>query len=236
MLSRLPGLSVVVPAFNEEATLESVVRDVLSVAPGLAAESEVIIIDDGSTDKTPAIADGLAGSDPRVRVVHHERNLGFGGTQKTGFREAKLPFITLIPADGQFPAGDLQRFLPFAEEADVVLGYRIGRRDSLGRRIQTAVFKMVFRHLLGLRFKDINWVKLYRRDAVRFIDIQSRRIGVDAEVVAKIMRRGGKVKEVEVSYVPRRAGVASGSQPAVLVKTLLELSRLWWDLKTGKIQ
>lgn len=232
---RLPGLSILVPAYNEEASLESVVDDLLAVVPKVALESEILIIDDGSTDQTPAIADRLSASHSGVRAIHHPRNLGFGAVQRTGFSQTKLPFITLVPGDGQFPASDLSRFLPYAGEADIVLGYRTHRADSLQRRLQTAVFRWVTHRMLGLNFRDINWVKLYRREAITGVEIRSRKIGADAEVLVQVLARGGRVREVEVSYVPRQSGVASGARLWVVFQTVVELLRIWLHRIIGKI-
>ena len=136
---RLPGLSIIVPAYNEESTLKRVVQELLSIAPEVALESEIIIIDDGSGDRTPAIADQLAAAHPSVRAIHHPRNSGWGAVQRTGFHEARFPFLTLVPGDGQFPVADLSRFLPYAADSDIVLGYRTHRADNFQRRLQTAV-------------------------------------------------------------------------------------------------
>ena len=222
-MKKLPGWSILVPAYNEEKTLEKVVRELLGILPSLADDFEILIIDDGSSDGTGKIADELAGKESRVRVVHHATNRGFGGTQSTGFRQAHMPYITLVPGDAQFPAGDLRKFAPLADEADIVLGYRVDRRDSWGRRFQTAVFRQVLRVLFGFMYRDINWVKLYRREKVAGIEIVSRKAGVDAEVLLKALRRGARVKEVQVGYLPRQAGVAASSRPTVIAATVIEL-------------
>jgi len=224
----LSGLSIIVPAFNEERTLEPVIADILGAAAGIARQFEILIIDDGSTDSTSSIALRLAKLHPEIRVLRHERNLGFGATQRTGFAQARLPFVTLVPADGQFPAGDLARFLPAIGDADIVLGYRAVRPDGLFRRVQSRVFQFLVRRVLRLPFRDVNWVKLYRREAIAGIELDNRRAGADAELLARALQRGARIKEVEVSCLPRKAGVASGSRPAVILKTAFELMRVWW--------
>lgn len=227
-MTPLSGLSIIVPAFNEERTLEPVIADILGAAAGIARQFEILIIDDGSTDSTSSIALRLAKLHPEIRVLRHERNLGFGATQRTGFAQARLPFVTLVPADGQFPAGDLARFLPAIGDADIVLGYRAVRPDGLFRRVQSRVFQFLVRRVLRLPFRDVNWVKLYRREAIAGIELDNRRAGADAELLARALQRGARIKEVEVSCLPRKAGVASGSRPAVILKTAFELMRVWW--------
>lgn len=234
--AKLPGLTLAIPAYNEEATLEEVARAALAEAPALAERWELLIVDDASRDSTGAIADRLAAELPGVRAVHHPENRGFGGAQQTVFREAKEPWVTLVPADGQFPAGDLARFLPAAGEADIVLGCRSGRADPAVRRALTWGFGLFTRLALGLPLKDINWVKLYRTELVKDLSIESRRIGVDAEVIVKASLKGARFQEVKVGYLPRRAGEASSTHLPTVVRTLKELLTVWVKLRLGALR
>ncbi|MBI5624293.1 MAG: glycosyltransferase family 2 protein [Elusimicrobia bacterium] len=230
----LPGLTVAIPAYNEEASLEAVVRACVEAAPGVAEAWEVLIVDDASTDGTPALADRLAGL-PGVRVIHHPENRGFGGSQQTAFESAAQPFIVLVPGDGQFPASDIPVLVEGRGSADIVLGVRVHREDPLQRRVQTRALSFVTRQLLGLRFRDVNWVKLYRTELVRGLCIESRRIGVDSEVLLKTKARGARFAEVEVSYLPRSAGKAASTHLPTVLRTAGELFGLWLKLKTGKL-
>src|SRR5438552_3211160 len=124
----LDGLSIIVPCYNEEGSLESVVRDVVENAARCARTWEVIIVNDGSKDRSGGIADRLVGERPELRVIHHSRNAGFGAAFQTGIAQARYGHLMLIPADGQFPAEDMARFLPRAD-ADIVVGYRVDRPD-----------------------------------------------------------------------------------------------------------
>ncbi|MBI4676602.1 MAG: glycosyltransferase family 2 protein [Elusimicrobia bacterium] len=234
-LKKLEGLTIAVPAYNEEATLEPVVRECLAVAPAVAAAFEVLIIDDASRDRTPALAESLAGL-PGVRVVHHQENRGFGGSQETAFREAAQPFIVLVPGDGQFPPADIPLLVRAAPQADIVLGYRTERKDPLQRRIQTRALSFVARRLLGLPFRDVNWVKLYRTKLVRGLSIESRRIGVDCEVLLKAKARGARFSEAMVSYLPRSGGSAASLRLPTVLKTAGELFGLWLRLKRGTLR
>jgi glycosyltransferase involved in cell wall biosynthesis len=227
----LSGLSVVVPAFNEAGSLARVVRDVHRVAAQMAEQHEIIIIDDGSRDDTPRIAAGLAAEIAAVRLIRHARNRGFGGSQITGFGAARHEFVSLVPADGQFDADDLPRFAPLLADADVVVGYRVQRADSWRRRVNTRVFAWVMRLLFGVRLRDINWVKLFRRSVLDGLELESRGIGVDAEVVVKAMLRGCRFAELQVSYLPRQTGVSTGDKPVNVAITVWELLVLFWRLR-----
>ena len=225
---RLSGLSAIVTAYNEEGSLETVVETLKDVLPTLAENFEIIIVDDGSRDATPRIANRLAEQDTGVRVIHHPFNVGFGGAQKSGFLHSRYEWITVIPGDNQFDPRDLARYLPFTEEADIIIGYRVNRRDSWMRRLNTRVFRLVIRSMFGVTLRDINWVKLFRKSMVDVLDLQFRGIGVDAEVVVKAARAGCRFAELEVGYRPRRTGVSTGDKPINVLITIVELMYLRW--------
>ncbi len=226
--SRLPGLTVVVPAYNEEGALATVVRNVLRVGAGIADRLEVLVINDGSRDRTREIAESLVAEDLRVRLINHPFNLGFGASQKSGFGHATQEFITLVPADNQFDVECLGRYVPLIADADVVVGYRVNRGDRFIRRVNTKVFRWVMRALFGVRLRDINWVKLFRKRILDGIDIEFKGIGVDAEVIVKAARRGGRFAELPVSYLPRTTGRSTGDKPLNVIITVLELIILWY--------
>ena len=225
---RLPGLTVVVPAYNEEGALATVVRNVLRVGAGIADRLEVLVINDGSRDRTREIAESLVAEDLRVGLICHPFNLGFGAPQKSGFGPAPQEFITLVPADNQFDVECLGRYVPLISDADVVVGYRVNRGDRFIRRVNTKVFRWVMRALFGVRLRDINWVKLFRKRILDGIDIEFKGIGVDAEVIVKAARRGCRFAELPVSSLPRTTGRSTGDKPLNVIITVLELVILWY--------
>ncbi len=221
---KLPGLSVIVTAYNEEGALEDVVEAVRRVAPQIAEKHEILIINDGSRDRTAEIANRLGEKYPaEVRPIHHPFNLGFGGAQKTGFINSRYEWCSLVPGDHQFYPEDLSHFLPFTKTADIVVGYRVGRKDSRMRRLNTKAFRFVMRLLFGVTLRDINWVKLFRKSLVAGLDLEFRGIGVDAEVVVKAARNGCRFAETQVGYHPRTTGVSTGDKFINVVITILEL-------------
>ncbi len=229
---RLPGLSVVVPAFNEEGSLERVVRAVSKVASEIAERYEVIVIDDGSKDGTKEIARRLARERPdTIRAIRHPFNLGFGAGQKSGFGHARHEYVTLVPADGQFDVECLRKYVPLVKDHDVAVGYRVNRKDSWRRRVNTRIFRWIMRLLFGVKLRDVNWVKLFRRSILDGIDIESKGIGVDAEVMVKAKQLGCRFAEVEVSYLPRTTGKSTGDKLLNVIITILELLILFWRVR-----
>lgn len=143
-------LSVFFPAYNEGANIEKTVRQALAVARDLSeiSEFEIIIVDDGSTDRTGEIADRLAADITEVRTVHHKPNRGYGGALKTGFANARFEWVCFTDSDGQFDFSEIKKFLAKKDEADLVLGYRLSRADSFLRRLYTWGWVLLPRLLL----------------------------------------------------------------------------------------
>jgi dTDP-L-rhamnose 4-epimerase len=220
------GLSVIVPAYNEAGNLESIVRYLASEVEALVPDFEIVLVNDGSRDGTGVIADRLAAEDERVRVVHHPFNIGFGAAQKSGFRAARNTWVVVVPADHQFDARDLGRLWERRVDADLVGSRRVARRDPLPRRLVSAVYNAGMRARYGLPLRDINWVKLWRRALFDQIAIESTGFGVDAEIVAKAVRLGYRVAEVDVPHHPRTWGTPTGIRLGTLWRTGWELWRI----------
>jgi glycosyltransferase involved in cell wall biosynthesis len=234
MTERLSSLTIIIPAYNEEGSLEKVVRAALSTAEDISQAFEIIIINDGSRDRTREIAERLAEKEPMIRVINHPFNLGFGAAQKSGFGQARYDHVTLVPADDQFDTECLKKFVPLIDGADCVVGYRVNRADPLHRRINTRIFRWVMRVLFGVKLRDINWVKLFRRKILDGLEINFQGIGVDAEVVVKAMQRGCRFRETEVSYRPRIAGESTGDRPLNVFITVIELLVLWYRFRIAR--
>ncbi len=219
------SLSVVVPAYNEEANLSGVVDGLVRVLSGATKAYEIIIVDDGSTDGTRALAEKLAKKNPCTRVLTHPKNLGFGEAEKTGYGAARLEFVTLIPADNQFHAEQILPFLPLAEGFDVVAGYRKKRNDPFLRVLTAAVYSRVVNLLFGVPVRDIDWVKLYRAKPLQSLSICSHSCFVDAEILIRLHRQGARFAEIPVEHFPRKKGQATGVNLRRVLDTVAELIR-----------
>lgn len=220
----LSSLTVAVPAYNEEESLSNVINQLRQYLPTLAHYYEILIINDGSRDKTRDIANTLTQQDLHIKVVHHPFNIGYGGAQKSAILQSCCDYITIIPADGQFNLDDLPRYVQAIEDCDIAVGYRRYRKtDSWQRKINTFVFRAVMNGLFGVSLKDTNWVKLIRRNIFDGMEISSRGICIDAELMFKARLRRCRFKEIPVGYKPRRTGVSSGDRPLNILITILEL-------------
>lgn len=222
-------LSIFIPAYNEEGNLEKVVNLALLVVGELVEDYEILIIDDGSKDATGEIADRLAENNPRIHVIHHLFNLGFGGAQKSGYLQSKLDYVMIIPADGQFDLRQIKDFVEQAEDYDIVAGYRKNRVDSLKRKINTWNLNILLRILFGLHIRDTQWVKLIKRSILKDVKLESRGAFVDAEILIKAKRRGYLIKEIATTHLPRSSGQSHGDNFWVVTMALYELLRLRWQ-------
>jgi len=223
----IEGVSVVLPALDEEATIEAVTEAVRDACHALGLRFEIIIVDDGSRDGTGDRAAHLARRDPRVRVIRHHRNRGYGAALRSGFSAATLPWLFFTDADGQFEPRDLRLLIPLTQHADIVAGYRARRSDPFHRRLYGRLFGRMVRVLLGVRSRDVNCAfKLMRRELVVALGLRSEGAVVNAELLGKAARAGARIAEVGVRHRPRRAGRPTGGDPRVIVRALRELVAL----------
>lgn len=227
----LPELSACVPAHDEEANLEAAAGDLLAELPRVAARWELILVDDGSRDRTGALADELARRHPEVRVVHHARNRGYGAAVRSGLAAARYAYVFLTDGDRQFDPGEIPRLVAALDGADVAVGYRARRADPLGRRLSGRAWNLLVRVLFGLPVRDVNCAfKLFRRSALDGVALRAEGAAVSVELLAALRRRGHRIVELPVGHRPRRAGTPSGGSPRVALRALVELWRLRRDL------
>jgi glycosyltransferase involved in cell wall biosynthesis len=234
--ARLAELSYFFPAHDEEGNVEPLVEEALATLPGLADRFEVIIVDDGSRDRTAEIADRLVGAHPGlVRVVHHPVNLGYGAALRSGFRAARFAHVAFTDGDRQFRIADLGRLtarLSEGDRPDAVIGYRIRRADPLIRTLYAKTYRLANRIFFGLRATDVDCAcKLFRREALEGIRVESGGAFLSAELLIKLRAVGRTVVEVGVPHYPRTTGSPTGARPQVIVRAvrdfwLLRL-RLW---------
>ena len=232
--ARLPELSYFFPAHNEAANLRGLVAEALETLPALADRFEILIVDDGSRDETPAIADELAGAHAEVRAIHHPTNLGYGAALRSGFAAARYEALAFTDGDRQFKVADLERLLDrFARgDVDAVVGYRIRRADPLVRTLYAKAYRLANRIFFGLGIRDVDCAcKLFGRASLEGVNVESGGAFFSAELLIKLSARGRRVAEVGVPHYPRTAGSPTGAKPAVVFRAvkdfwLLRL-RLW---------
>lgn len=229
----IKSLSVFFPAYNEQDNIVQTVEDAVSVLKSLDLEWEILIINDGSKDRTVEEAEKLEKKYPQVRLVNHPKNMGYGQALKTGFTEAKYPWVVFLDSDGQFKFEEIKELLKYTDEADVILGYRLNRADPFQRRIFTWGWKMLAMVLLGLNVKDYSCgFKLIKRQVFEDISpIESEEKVTQIEMLIKAKRKGYKFAEVGVHHYPRLHGVPTGANPQVVLKSFTDMVKLWGKLK-----
>jgi glycosyltransferase involved in cell wall biosynthesis len=233
--ARLPGVTVFLPAHNEEGNLERVVRGFCTELPSDADDYEVIIVDDGSSDRTGEIADRLAGADTHVKVVHHPINCGYGGAVISGIRAAIQPYVLLCDGDGQFDPVDVKLLAARIRDHDVVVGRRTRRADHLMRRINGQAWTILVRILFGLRVADVDCgFKLFRRELLKGMELHARGAMISTELMARLAGRGARICEVDVQHLPRLEGEQSGNSLKVVLRAFRELFVLYRDLKSAR--
>ncbi len=221
-------LSLFLPAHDEKDNLERTVCSARSALDRLKlARSEVIIIDDGSTDGTGALAEKLVAEDSVVRAVHHPRNLGYGAALRSGFSAARYEWVCWTDSDGQFDLAELGKLVSYADDYDVVVGYRARRADNAVRRINTYLWNLLVRAVFRLDVRDVDCAfKLVRRSCLKKVPpLECEGALLSTELLVRLEQAGFKRKEVGVTHLPREAGRPSGASPRVIAKAFLELAR-----------
>jgi glycosyltransferase involved in cell wall biosynthesis len=221
------SISVFFPCCNEEAAVEPLTQKTLAVLQKLTDDFEIIIVDDGSTDQTAQIADKLAAEIPQVKVIHHDKNLGYGSALQSGFKATSKQLVFYTDGDAQFDINELPPLLPLMEQYDIVSCYRINRREGLIRKFNAFCWTKLICMLFGLRLKDIDCAfKLYKRSLFDNIKLESTGALIDTEILAKAARKGYSITQRPVHHYPRQQGASSGSNPAVIIRAFKELFKL----------
>lgn len=230
-MKRQPSLTIAIPAYNEKDSIGEVAKDAILAAQTYTSEYEILLVDDGSTDGTGEIMDAIARKNSRVVVVHHPKNLGFSGAIKSCYTKSSKDLVFLLPADGQIHASDCELFLRKIDANDVVVGYRITNPEPLFRRINSKVFHILYRTLFGVKLREISTSILWRKSVLDSIDITAipRSALIEPEVIYKAWSAGWRIAEVAIPYYPRTTGTAKGSNPLMILVTLKELLRFWWE-------
>ena len=223
------GISVFFPAYNDEASIAGLVGEALALLPSLTDDFEVIVVDDGSTDGTAAVLDELARADPRLRVVHHESNRGYGAALRTGFMSATKDLVFYTDGDGQYDVRELLLLRPLlAAEVDIVNGYKVQRADGWQRKAIGAVYNGLAHLLFSIPIRDVDCdFRLIRRRAVEQVELVSSSGSICVELVHKLHQRGCVFAEVPVQHRPRAHGRSQFFTLRRVSRTAFDLMSLW---------
>jgi glycosyltransferase involved in cell wall biosynthesis len=224
----LPGIAVALPAYNEAESLPRTVPPVVAALRKVTDDFEVVVVDDGSRDRTADVVRELSQQYPEVRLVQHPVNLGYGAAVWTGITSGQKEFIFFTDADGQFDINELARFIPFTGEYDLIIGYRAPRGDPPLRLVNAFGWKMFVTLLFGYVARDIDCAfKLFRREVLDHVYVESRGAAFSAEFLVKARDRGFRIKELPVTHLPREAGSATGNRPDVILRAFKEMAAFW---------
>jgi glycosyltransferase involved in cell wall biosynthesis len=228
--SRVARLSFFFPAHNEEANIEGLVAEAMESLPTIAETFEIIVVNDGSRDRTQVLADELTAANPGVvRAVHHSTNLGYGAALRSGFAAARYELVAFTDGDRQFRVEDLARLterLAAPDRPDVVVGYRIKRADPLVRTLYARAYRLANRLFYGLAVTDVDCAcKLFRREALEGVQVESDGAFFSAELLIKLRGAGRSIVEVGVPHYPRTAGSPTGARPQVIFRAVRDFWR-----------
>lgn len=235
MAAPIDKLSVFFPAYNEEGNIKNTVIKARDVLEKVAKDWEIIVVNDGSKDKTEEVVQELAKSDKRIRIITHNPNRGYGGAFKTGFTSAKYPWITFTDADGQFDFSEITDFIEKqkATNANIVIGYYKKRQVSKFKILTSKLWEYVVFFMFGLKVRDIDCgFKFVSKKVIdRVFPLESERGAfISSEFLIKAKRKGFKIVEIPITHYPRTRGKGTGRDLKVIIQSFVDLFRLWLKL------
>lgn len=233
------GISVILPAFNEEENLQEAVKDALEFLRTIKDPWEIIIINDGSVDRTGELAEKIGRSQPRVKVIQHHKNMGYGRSLSDGFAASSYDYVFFTDSDRQFDLKALNVMWPLAKTGvvDLIIGYRINRQDPFLRKLLSRGYNILADFLFGLDVKDIDCAfKIFNKRIFKRIEIESDNFFINTEILAKAKYFKFKILEVGVPHFPRRAGRSSVSFKYIplTIKELFRIRKSINSLKEGR--
>lgn len=229
MAKHLSSLSIFFPAYNDQHTIGKLVEDAFEILPNIAKKFEVIVVNDGSTDNTGSVLKKLAKKYKNFKVVTHEKNRGYGGALKSGFKAAKGDFVFYTDGDGQY---DVKELLNLSEKmvdgVDLVNGYKIKRHDPLIRIVAGRLYSIGVRLLLGIRFADVDCdFRLFRRKIIQKISLTMDSGALCAEMLLKVQKSKGVIVSVPVHHYPRKFGSSQFFHLKRILRALRDDLYLW---------
>ncbi len=220
----MESASIIIPAFNEEKSIEKICRACVEALRDREIKFEIIVVDDGSVDNTAACAEKCL--ENYGRVIRHAENLGSGMALRTGLGKAKMDLAIFVPADFQFDPCEIPGFVEAAADADVVIGCR-GRKRTYGvrRKLQSSVYLRLVNFLFDQDFRDVNWVQMWRMATAGQITLLSKGVFMQQEMLDRARLKGLRIVQIPSEFHRRTQGLAKGSGAATILRTIHELIR-----------
>lgn len=222
---RKPSVSILIPAYNDVQTIADVVAEADRVGKKVASKYEIVVVNDASADDTGVVLQRLKGEYRRLRVKTHGANLGYGGTIRELYYEAKMEWLYTVPGDWQIPVAEVSKLLPYRDRADMVIGRRVDRHDPPARLRQSRFYNSLLRKLFSLGLHDINSVRLMRRSVLDTVILTTSSAFVDAELAIRAVRAGFRVIEVPILHKKRESDGAGGGKLSTILPVILDTMR-----------
>lgn len=228
----LTSLTLFFPCYNESENVEEMMRQAVQVGEEYGVDYEVLVVDDGSRDDSAEKVRKASAKNPRVRLVQHQTNRGYGAALRTGLSHATKDLVFLTDGDNQFQLSDIEKLFSKIDGCDVVTGFRIVRQDMPHRRLQGFLWTQLNRTLFRLPVRDVDCAfKLFRRKCLQNVELESNQLLIHAEILARLKKKGCVIEEIGIPHYPRKAGKASATHPSRILKTFGELFRLYWKIR-----
>ena len=232
MSAEKPGLSIFFPAYNDAGTIASLALVAHMTARDLTDDHEVIVVEDGSPDHTGALLDEMARHFPWLKVVHHERNRGYGGALRSGFATASKELVFYTDGDAQYDPREMARlWAALTPGTDFVNGYKISRNDPVHRIVIGRLYHWFVKLAFGLRLRDVDCdFRLLRRSVFDRVTLTRSSGVICVELMKKVQDHGYRIAEVPVHHFHRSYGKSQFFNFPRVGRTLADLARLWWEL------
>jgi glycosyltransferase involved in cell wall biosynthesis len=222
-VTKLSSLSVFFPCFNESENLPLLLEQALKTLSTFADKVEVIVVDDGSTDTTKQIVQSYMSQDNRIRLVQHERNLGYGASLRSGIKAARYEWTFWTDGDLQFQLSSLKTFIAHASPQTAVIGYRKHRADTFIRKVNGELYTQLINVLFGLRVRDIDCAfKLIPTKQLQQLSIRASGAFTSAEILIRLHKKGIRFVQLPVQHFPRKYGKPTGGSLRVIFRGMRE--------------
>lgn len=220
---RLTSLSLVIPAYNDEQTIGRLLLDAGRLLPSICDQYEIVVCNDGSSDGTLQVIKDMAEENDNIHLINHPTNKGFGATIRELYLAGRNDYIFSLPGDYQYAPKELLTMVRGLIDNDFVIGWRVNRNDPPRRKLQSMVYNFMLRLFYGNCNKDVNSIKLFKREILENIELQSQSPFVDAELCIRSSHAGYKVVEIPIEHLPRMTQGASGGKMSVILDTFSDL-------------
>jgi len=231
-MNKKPSISVCFPCYNDAKTIGKLITESFKLLSQLSSDFEVIVVDDGSSDNSPKILKNLTKRYKKLKVIFHQKNQGYGGALRSAFSAANKEFIFYTDGDGQYDVKEMPLLLAvMTKDIDIVNGIKIQRQDSFARILLGYIYNSIVRNLFNLKVFDVDCdFRLIRKKALQTINLTSNSGSICVEIVRKIQKKGYRFREISVHHYPRIFGQSQFFKIDKLIKTVVELSKLWFEL------